>query len=329
MGVPGFQASVRTADGQTWYGVSGTTDPERRVPLRRDHIMRVGSVTKTFTAVLILQLVEKGQIGLADPLATWFPDFPNAQTITVRDLLAHRSGIFNNLESPLVLGSLFTPRKVWQPQEMVDIAARQKPRAMGEYYYSNTNYILLGLIAEQITGKSAATLYRQRILEPLDLRNTYFIPYEWIPDNLISGYDRDLNPLPGLFELKPKDVSAATSAYASGAMVSTAQDLMEFYNSLFSSEKLLSRASLDEMTTFYEAHDEGTPQITGYGLGLFRLDMDGEELWASIGFFIGSTTLVAYSPNEKDILAVIGNLSLYDFASVWEGLKDVSRISSR
>jgi D-alanyl-D-alanine carboxypeptidase len=330
MGVPGFQAAVRTADGQTWYGVSGTTDPERRIRLRRDHIIRVGSVTKTFTAVVILQLIEEGKLSLDDPLAKWFPDFPNARTITVRDMLTHRSGIFNNLESPMVLGSLFWPRKYWQPQEMVDIAARERSHAQGEYYYSNTNYILLGLIAEQITGQDAATLYRQRILEPLDVKNTFFVPYESAPalQNLISGFDRDLNPLPGLFELTPESVSAATAAYTSGAMASTAEDLMKFYEGLFSG-KLLSRASLDAMTTFYDVRDPGTPQITGYGLGLFSLDVAGEEVWASIGFFIGSTTMVAYSPGEKDIVAIIGNLSLYDFVGVWKDLTSISRANSR
>lgn len=324
--VPGFQVSIQTAEGFIWSGVSGTTDPERRIPLGREHIIRVGSVTKTFTAVIFLQLVEEGKLSLDDPLSKWFPDFPNAERITVRDMLTHRSGIFNNLESPVVLGSLFLPRKVWQPQEMVDIAAREKLHAQDEYYYSNTNYILLGLIAEQITGQDAATLYRKRIFEPLGLHDTYFIPYEDVPKNLISGYDRDMVPLPGLIEMKPDDVSAATSAFTSGGMVSTADDLMKFYEALYTGH-LLSSTSLDEMTTFFKAHDEDLPQITGYGLGLFRLEVDGEEVWASIGFFIGSTTMVAYSPGEKDIVAIIGNLSLYDFVSVWENLTEVSRVS--
>ena len=324
LGVPGLQVSIQTDDGLTWSGVSGTTDPERRIPLRREHIIRVGSVTKTFTAVIILQLVEEGKLSLDDPLSEWFPDFPNAEGITVRDMLTHRSGIFNNLESPVVLGSLFFPRKVWQPQEMVDIAAREKLHAQDEYYYSNTNYILLGLIAEQITGQDAATLYRKKIFEPLGLHDTYFVPYENAPENLISGYDRDMVPLPGLIEMKPDYVSAATSAYTSGAMVSSADDLVKFYDALFTGH-LLSSTSLDEMTTFFDAHDEGLPQITGYGLGLFRLEVGGEEVWTSIGFFIGSTTMVAYSPSEKDIVAIIGNLSLYEFVSVWENLTKISR----
>jgi CubicO group peptidase (beta-lactamase class C family) len=107
-------------------------------------------------------------------------------------------------------------------------------------------------------------------------------------------------------------------------MASTADDLRKFYDGLFSG-KLISAATLEEMTAFFSATDSGTPQLTGYGLGLFRLDVEGEDVWASLGHFIGSTTMVAYSPNEHDIVAIIGNLSLYDYVSVWKDLIDVFR----
>jgi D-alanyl-D-alanine carboxypeptidase len=322
--LPGIQAAIQTADGQTWYSVSGTADRQRRIPLRRDHILRIGSTTKTFTAVLILQLVEEAKLSLDDPLARWFPDFSNAQQVTVRDLLTHRSGIYEILENPAVRFSLFFPRKTWQPQELVSIATQETPHAQGEYYYSNTNYILLGLIAERVTGQDATTLYRQQILSPLGLRNTHFVPYEPAPQTLISGYDRDMIPLPGLYELTPASVSAATAAYTSGAMVSTAEDLIKFYDGLFSG-KLLTPTSLDAITTFYDARDPGTPQLTGYGLGLFRLDIDGEEVWASLGEFIGSMTMATYSPSKHDVAAIIGNLSLFDYVSVWKDLTMISR----
>jgi D-alanyl-D-alanine carboxypeptidase len=209
---------------------------------------------------------------------------------------------------------------------MVGIASQQKLHNQpgAEYSYSNTNYILLGLIAEQITGQEMAALYRQRILEPLELYSTYFVPYEPAPENLISSFDRDLIPLPGFFELDPDGVSAATAAYTSGAMVSTAEDLVKFYDGLFSG-KLLAPASLDAMTTFFDASDSGTPQLTGYGLGVFSLEVNGEEVWASLGEFIGSMTMLAYSPSEKDIVAVIGNLSIFDYVQVWKDLTEISR----
>ncbi|HLA06704.1 MAG TPA: serine hydrolase domain-containing protein [Anaerolineales bacterium] len=328
LGVPGFQVSLQTADGQTWYGVSGTVDPQRRVPLRRDHLMRIGSVTKTFVAVVILQLVEEDRLSLDDKLARWFPQFPDADRITIRDLLTHRSGIFNFLESPKVLASLFFSHYTWEAQALIDIAAESKSvYAPGEtYYYSNTNYVLLGLIAEQVTGEDSAALIRERISTPLGLHDTYLVPNENAPEALVSGYDRDLIPLPGLFENTPDNISISTAAYTSGAMISTAEDLRIFYDGLFSG-KLISPAMLKETTTFLPATDSGTPQLTGYGLGLFRLEIGGEEVWASLGEFIGSMTMVVYSPSQHDIVAIIGNLSLYDYVSVWENLTDVSRAS--
>jgi len=323
-GVPGIQVAIQGANNSTWYGVSGTIDPQRHIPMQQDHILRIGSATKTFTAVVILQLVEEGNLGLDDKLADWFPDFLNARTITVQELLSHRSGIYEILENPAMRFSLFFPKKIWQPQELVDIAKQEKSHELGKYYYSNTNYILLGLIAEQVTGQDAATLYRQRVIEPLGLQNTWFVPYETAPVNLISGYDRDMIPLPGLYELVPSSLSAATAAFTSGAIVSTAEDLLKFYMGLFSG-KLLSPISLEKMTTFYDASDPGTPQLTGYGLGLFRLEIKGEVVWASLGEFIGFMTMVAYSPSEHDTIAIVGNLSLFDYISVWTDLVDTSR----
>jgi len=323
-GIPGIQVALQDANCSIWYGVSGTVDPQRHIPMQQDHILRIGSTTKTFTAVVILQLIEEGRLGMDDKLANWFLDYPNAQTITVRDLLSHRSGIYEILENPAVRFSLFFPQKIWQPHELVNIAAQEKPHELGKYYYSNTNYILLGLIAEQITGQEMAMLYRQRIFEPLGLQNTWFVPYETKPANLISGYDRDMIQLPGLYELKPNSVSAATAAFTSGAMVSTAEDLLKFYKGLFSG-RLLSAASLEAMTTFYDASDPGTPQLTGYGLGLFQLEINGEVVWASLGEFIGFMTIVAYSPSEHDTVAIIDNLSLFDYIEVWTDLVDVSR----
>ena len=89
--IPGMQATIRTADGKTWSGASGTTDLGRKQALQPDHILRVGSITKTFTAVIILKLVEDGHLKLDDPLSKWYPDFPNAEKITIRQLLNHTS----------------------------------------------------------------------------------------------------------------------------------------------------------------------------------------------------------------------------------------------
>ena len=179
--VPGLQAYVQTADGQTWSGVSGTTDLARKNLMQPGDVLRVGSVTKTFTTVIVLKLVEEGRLGLDDLIAKWFPDFPNSQEITIRQLFNHTSGITEII--PKVLMRSILPGTYWKPDELVALIAGDgsnfTPR--GTFEYSNTNYIMLGLIAEKITGKPFAQLLHEDIIDPLGLRNTYFIPYEPAP----------------------------------------------------------------------------------------------------------------------------------------------------
>jgi D-alanyl-D-alanine carboxypeptidase len=141
--VPGLQAFVLTPDGKTWSGTSGTIDLARKDLMQRDDVLRVGSVTKTFTAVIVLKLIEEGRFSLDDPIAKWFPDFPNAEVITVRHLLNHTSGIPEII--PKVMMKSIIPSTYWEPKELVGIIAQDEtsftPR--GTFEYSNTNYILL------------------------------------------------------------------------------------------------------------------------------------------------------------------------------------------
>lgn len=308
--VPGLQAFVRTSDGKTWSGMSGTTDLSRKDLLQRDHVLRVGSTTKTFTAVLILRLVEKGYLSLDDPLAKWFPQFPNAGAITVRQLLNHSSGIPEILENPNVLFKSIIPWTYWQPQELVDIAAKGKPYFTpgSDWHYSNSNYVLLGLIAEDITGMSAAQLLRDEIITPLNLEHTYFVPYEQAPDTLVHGFDRDLSHFPGLLEIGKGDTSWPTAAFTSGALASTADDLGVFYEALFSG-KLLSPGMMEEMTTYISASNPGFPEQNGYGLGLMRLETDGQAYVGHVGEFMGSTAVAMFAPDSRDIIVVTSNLS--------------------
>jgi D-alanyl-D-alanine carboxypeptidase len=313
LGVPGLQALVWTRDGRTWSGASGTVDLRRTTLLRRDHILRVGSTTKTFTAVLVLQLVESGRLRLKDPLANWFPRFPNADAITIRQLLNHTSGIPEFLETPEVLMKSILPSTYWQPPEVLDISSKRAAYfAPGSgWRYSNANYVLLGLIIEKLTGRSAADVMRQQIIAPLGLANTYFIPYEPAPPRLITGFDRDLSHFPGMLDVGPENTSWATAAYTSGALASTAGDLGTFYHSLFVGG-LLSPASMKEMTTFVDASNPGFEAQDGYGLGLMRLDVEGTELIGHVGEFMGSTAIAMYSPKEGYLIVITTNLSFPD-----------------
>jgi D-alanyl-D-alanine carboxypeptidase len=319
--IPGMQATIRRADGKTWSGASGTTDLGRKQALQPEHILRVGSITKTFTAVIILKLVEDGYLELDDPLSKWYPDFPNAEKITIRQLLDHTSGIPEFI--PKVLMKSIIPSTTWQPEEIVKIAAGEKPLFTpgSAFSYSNANYVLLGLIAEKMTGKSAAELLHEMIVDPLGMQHTYFIPYEPAPATLVPGWDRDLSHFPGMLDIGVKNTSWATAAYTSGALASNASDLATFYENLFTGA-LLSPAMLKEMTVYGDAPNPGFAEQTGYGLGLMQLDIDGQELVGHVGQFMGSTAIAVVSPQEKYTIVVVCDLS---FPKLTEVVADLQR----
>jgi D-alanyl-D-alanine carboxypeptidase len=306
--VPGLQAFIRTLDGKTWSGASGTTDLARKNLMQRDHVLRVGSVTKSFTAVLILKLVEEGRLSLEAPVSKWFPDLPAADEITIKNLLNHSSGIPEII--PKVLLKSIIPSTFWQPDELVKLIAQDEPQFTpgNGFAYSNSNYILLGLIAEEVSGKSITQLLHEQIIDPLNLEHTYFIPYETAPAPLVTGFDRDLASIPGMLAIGSDNTSWATSAFSSGALASTAADLGIFFEHLFAGA-LLSPSTMEEMTTFINTSNPGFPEQTGSGLGLMRLNVDGQELIGHVGQFMGSTAIAMYSPDEGYTITVTCNLS--------------------
>jgi D-alanyl-D-alanine carboxypeptidase len=319
--VPGLQAFVLTSDGKTWSGTSGTTDLARRNLMQRDDVLRVGSVTKTFTAVIVLKLFEESRLSLDEPIVKWFPDFPNAEVITVRHLLNHTSGIPEII--PKVLMKSIIPSTYWNPEELVDIIAKDELSftPLGTFEYSNTNYILLGLIAEKISGKPFVQQLHEQIIDPLRLEHTYFVPYEPAPVDLVTGFDRDLSSFPGMLDISKENTSWATAAFASGALASTADDLGVFFKSLFTGE-MLSPSTMTEMTTFVSASNPGFSEQNGYGLGLMRIEVDGQELVGHVGEFMGSTAIAMHSPEKKYIIVITCDLSYPDLVKVLTDLQE-------
>jgi D-alanyl-D-alanine carboxypeptidase len=259
---------------------------------------RMGSNTKTMVAVLILQLVAEHRLALSDPVSKWLPDLiPDGHAITIKMLLNHTSGLFNDIDDPGVLAA-FTgqdPRQ-WTPQQVLEAAVRHPALfAPGtQYSYSNTNYIALGMIAQKITGQSLAELIQQRIAGPLGLRHT-FLAGARKPSGLAHGYEPDaarLAPLepPGT----PKSAHFVGPArgdwvdttwvnesteWAAGGIVSTAADWAKFQSALLSG-KLLPPAQLAEMRSTVS---EGSSTPNRYGLGIERVVTPFGAVWGHDG----------------------------------------------
>ena len=273
-GLPGVALRVERGNEVVFDGAAGFASREQQTPVAPTDRFGVGSVTKTFTAILVLQLVDEEVLTLDDTVTQWLDDpvvarIPNVDRITLRQLLTHTSGIYDVFDddSPFwqdaYLGEGADWTRVWTPLEVLAYAdgAKHAPYfAPGEgIHYSNTGYILLGLILEQATGQEYAERLHARILDPLGLADTFFASTEPVPGGKVDAYQ--------LIDGELVNVSAIdlSSPGTAGGMVSTTRDLARFAEALFGG-KLLRPATLEEMVTFIPS---GRPGLE-VGMGVFR-----------------------------------------------------------
>ncbi len=275
-------------------GAAGYANLRTKERMRVDHAFRVGSITKTFVSTVALQLAAEGTLGLDDSIERWLPGLvPNGQAITLRQLLNHTSGIYNYTEDQALFGSLTrNPRRVLTPVELVAVATKHGPNFSPgrSWSYSNTGYILLGLVIEKATATSLEQELRERIFEPLGLTRTSFPAAPTLPRPFAHGYLPLLVPMPNG---KPVDVTAwnPSWAWAAGALVSTAGDLARFYAALVRGE-LLPTEQLREMKTAVPSN--GSSQ---YGLGLASDPSDCGRVLGHTGGVPGYTS-IAYSSED-------------------------------
>ena len=175
LGVPALQVAVVQGGELVWTGAVGWADPPARRPVTAEDRFHIGSVSKLYTAALILRLAEEGMLSLDDPVSRFVPDMPDGDRITVRQLLNHTSGLANYTENMGFNLKTVLLRRRWSVEELLEVIRQQAPRsATGtEHYYSNSNYVLLGRIAEAAGGRPFADLLHDEVLGPLELTNTF------------------------------------------------------------------------------------------------------------------------------------------------------------
>ena len=206
---------------------------------------RVGSITKSFVATVLLQLVGERKLKMADSLEHWLPGLvPNGRSITVRELLQHTSGLYDYVnDSAFRTAVLANPLRVWTPRQLVRIAVSHGPlfRPGRRWSYSNTNYILAGLLVQAVTHHTVAAELRDRIFRPLALHQTSFPTGPTISGPHAHGYLFYGTPL-----VRDTAHVSPTGAWAAGAIISTVNDVAAFYNALLGG-RLLRPALLSEM----------------------------------------------------------------------------------
>lgn len=277
-------------------------------PLNPQTPFRVGSISKTFIGVIILQLVDEGRIDLDRPVSDYLPEAIVGGDVTVRSLLNHRSGLPDFLaQEPFNDDVLAQRDRSFTPDEVLeyvsDLPARTPDR---RFSYSNTNYVLLGQVVEMLDGVDLNTALQKRIAEPLDLDATVFASSGTVPEELAAGWS------PGVLKGDPNESyeSIATSAFAAGALVSTTDDLRRFLVALFEGD-LVSEESLAEVIA---------KSVDGYGYGLglgqlapggpawLRPTPDGQlPAYGHNGDIFGYTAMMLIEPDTGNIVIALTN----------------------
>jgi D-alanyl-D-alanine carboxypeptidase len=310
-------------DGTIWTGGSGFAQLAERTPAGADTPFVVGSISKTFVAALVMQLAEEGQLTLDDPLSTWLPEYPRSDDITVRQLLDHSSGIFNYFEHPTYSSRVFgDPLHEWSPDEILTTFSAAPYFAPGEgYHYSNTGFVLLGMIIEQVTGNSLGDEYRARFFEPLGMSETHFQGDGPPPSQAAHGYlvgEGGPRVVNDGTDYRPT-TSAATVAWAAGAIASTPGDLATWADALYGGE-LLDAESLAQMTDF-----RGNPFAGGlYGLGTRTRVMQGRGVVGHTGSLRGFAASMWHFPEEDLTVVVLSNRGRLDVNPLAERLAAVA-----
>ncbi len=250
---------------------------------------RIGSVTKTFTATMILQLIEKEELSLSTKLAEYYPEIPQADSITVEHLLRHQSGLYNLTNSPDYPEWMTEERSKDQLLELFrGYESQFSPDSQTSY--SNTNYVLLGYIIEEVTGKSYASQLEERITKPLNLTDTYY--GDGIDPNNNEAASFNYSDL----QWRKSSETDMSIPGGAGAIVSTPADLTDFIRALFE-EKLISEESLDKMTTIEQ----------GLGMGLMKIPFYDSYAYGHNGGIDGFQSNLSYFPKEKVAFAFTSN----------------------
>ena len=325
--VPGAIVILRTPQGEFTF-IHGTTKIGSVTSPRTDTHFRIASNTKTMTAAIIVQLAQEGKLSLGDPVSKYITGVPNSDNITIAELLSMRSGLYNYSDAPKISVTLDRdPTKIWTPNEALAIAFKQPPyfQPGTAFHYSNTNYALLGLIAEKIDGKPLARILRDRLFEPLGMKdtllpastsNTIPAPYSHGYQYVSSSFTLADEPYPPNIQaaaragtLKPIDCTFQNPSYASaaGGVISTANDLATWIKALVNGN-LFNADYRRQWLRSIQPEDRSKPDGQQYGYGIAQLRFGPNKMYFHGGELPGYNSFIGYDPANKVTLVVWTNL---------------------
>ena len=317
----GLQVTVILPDGAQWSGVSGYANDAKACPLTLDHHLYIGSITKTFTAALVMQQIEIGTLNLDETIADWI-SHPAVNRITVKMLLNHTSGLPSYTEDTFFLLAYFgRPQKQWTPGELFTFV-QDKPLKFepgSRHKYSNTNFLVLGMILEQVTGKKYGELLEETAAE-IGLERIYYPGFlQNLP--LANGYDETIFNL-GKRNLTAFRLSMVSGGFSAGGIATSSDKTAIFFHTLFGKE-WLSAETVEQMMNTIDAPDEDVPLQKGYGLGVRNLIINGETLYGHTGTIPGYSGIAMHNPKYGFTVVILSNVSTIEQTTIFADLQNV------
>jgi D-alanyl-D-alanine carboxypeptidase len=331
LAIPGVSVTVLFPDGSAWTGVSGLADVATLTPVKPTTAFAFASMSKTFTSALILQLVSEGRLHLTDSAASLLPGLqtPIDRRITVAMLLDHTSGLHDYFLNPKIDKPLQAdPTRVWTTDQALRYVGKPYFAPGRGWHYSNTNYLLLGLIAERITGQALAVAIRTRLLDPSGLAATWYQGAEKPRAPLAHGYR-----LPGVkLTVKPVDLadgsgiapfrSVVTAAAGAGSVAGTSGDLAQWARRLYSGEVLGPEGTAVFLGGF--AATAAYHPSVAYGYGVQAVVIDGHASFGHSGRLLGFRGAVRHFPVDGVTIAVLTNQSRADPGAIVRALLPIA-----
>jgi D-alanyl-D-alanine carboxypeptidase len=320
-GAPGSLVVLRTPT-RVRRAASGLASRDPRIAMRATARFRIASVTKPFVATVVLELVGEAKLSLDDSVEHWLPGLvPNGASITLRELLNHTSGIYNYTDDPnFDQAEIADPTHIWSPQDLIAVATRHPPLfAPGRgWSYSNTNYVILGLVVETVTGTPLEEQLRSRIFDPLGLRSTSYVPQVDTSGTLVHGFIGS-GTLPDVPAGTLIDVTTALNGswfWGAAAIISNGDDVTKFFASLMRG-RVLSSNLLTQMKT-------AVPDAN-YGLGLMRVVTACGIAYGHDGDFVGYRNVVLAKANGKRVVDIMVNVDATDVR--WGDLEGAAQVA--
>jgi CubicO group peptidase (beta-lactamase class C family) len=292
----------------------GTANIELNVPMRQEMIFRIGSMTKQYTAIAILQLVEQGKISLQDSIQKFIKSFPfKGHTITIENLLTHTSGIkdYEQLDAhiPNAIRIEFPVKQIID--SLANLPLDFIPSS--KYSYSNSNYFMLGYIIEQVSGKSYKEYLQENLFKPAGLSNTFYDSPRQLITNRANGYTKDNSNYNNV------DYISMSLVYSAGALLSNISDLFKWHQALYS-YKLVKKETLEKAFTPFKLSNG---QLAEYGYGWFIKDWKGSKSIGHGGAIDGFRSWEIYFPEQDIFLTMLFNSDNDGFFNLFE---DVSTL---